>query len=91
MKEAGHEHWNYYDDQISSEATNESGFTVLPAGYRFDDGNYYNMGNNGNFWSSSEFSISGAWRRELDYENSGVYRYYSDKQGGFSIRCLRDD
>jgi hypothetical protein len=34
MKEEGHEHWNYYSDEITEETTNESGFTGLPAGYR---------------------------------------------------------
>ena len=32
MKESGHEHWNYYSDEISQATTNESGFTVLPGG-----------------------------------------------------------
>ena len=34
MKEAGLDHWNYYSDEITEEATNESGFTGLPAGFR---------------------------------------------------------
>jgi len=34
MKEAGLDHWNYYSDEITEEATNESSFTGLPAGFR---------------------------------------------------------
>ena len=87
MKEAGLEHWN----SPNTGATNESGFTVLPAGYRYSSSGTYNyMGSSGSFWSSSEYSISLAWRRELDYNSSTVYRSYDGKQGGFSIRCLKD-
>ena len=83
--------WNYYSDEITEEATNESGFTGLPAGYRdLDNGTYDSAGNGGYFWSSSEFGSSDAWTRVLYYYGSGVYRLYGGKQGGFSIRCLGD-
>ena len=91
MKESGHEHWNYYNDQITSEASNESGFTGLPAGDRYDyNGSYNYVGIFGYFWSSSETSSSNAWYRKLDYNSSNVYRYAAYKQNGFSIRCLGD-
>jgi len=68
-----------------------SGFTGLPAGYRFSSsGIYYYMGNYGYFWSSSESSSYYAWNRLLDYSNSNVARSFSSKQFGFSIRCLGD-
>ncbi len=91
MKEAGLEHWNYYSDEITEEATNESGFTGLPAGYRASySGAYYDVGNLGSFWSSSEYNSSYAWYRLLTYSYSNVHRYYYHKLYGFSIRCLGD-
>ena len=91
MKEAGLEHWNYYSDQISSEATNESGFTGLPAGYRSSSsGGYYDMGFFGYFWSSTEYTSVGVWFRWLGFHTSGVGQIVDNKQFGFSIRCLRD-
>jgi uncharacterized protein (TIGR02145 family) len=64
-------------------ATNESGLTFLPAGYRYSSSGTYNyMGSSGSFWSSSEFSSNLAWRRELDSNSSTVYRSYDGKQGG---------
>ena len=91
MKEAGLEHWNYDSDQISLEATNESGFTGLPAGHRnTNSGDYIYMGFYGYFWSSTENGSDLAWRRYLIHYSSGVARDTFGKPNGFSIRCLRD-
>jgi len=87
MKEAGLEHWN----SPNTGATNESGFTGLPAGYRYSSsGFYYSMGSNGSFWSSSDGSSNDAWHRELGYGSSNVSRYVNSKRISFSIRCLGD-
>jgi uncharacterized protein (TIGR02145 family) len=92
MKEAGLEYWDYYNDQISLEATNESGFTGLPAGHRnTNTGDYIYMGFYGYFWSSTETSSDLAWRRYLFYYSSGVARDTFGKPNGFSIRCVTDD
>ena len=87
MKETGLDHWN----SPNTGATNESGFTGLPAGYRSStNGAYGNMGNYGYFWSSSEGNSDYAWSRRLYSNYSYVYRYSNYEQNGFSIRCLRD-
>jgi uncharacterized protein (TIGR02145 family) len=88
MKEAGFGHWN----SPNTGATNESGFTGLPAGYRYySTGVYYGMGDYGYFWSSTEYSSNFAWYRELNYDYSEVDRGSISKRNGFSVRCLRDD
>jgi len=89
MKEEGHEHWSYWSDEITEEATNASGFTGLPAGSH-GNGVYSYMGIYGYFWSSSEGNSYNAWSRGLAYDGSGVNRYNFNKQHGFSIRCLGD-
>ncbi|MBT5364235.1 MAG: hypothetical protein HOL10_08230, partial [Candidatus Marinimicrobia bacterium] len=87
MKETGTSHWN----SPNTGATNESGFTAFPGGYRaYSNGNYYGIGSNGWFWSSSEFNSYRAWLRLLRYDSSGVYRGYDDKEDGCSVRCVRD-
>ena len=87
MKETGLDHWN----SPNTGATNESGFTGLPAGYRSStNGAYGNMGNYGYFWSSSDGNSGYAWSRRLYSNYSYVYRYSNYEQNGFSIRCLRD-
>ena len=87
MKETGTSHWN----SPNTGATNESGFTAFPGGYRLDNDGYYgSIGSFGYFWSSSESSSYYAWERELYYYSSEVYRYDDDKRSGFSVRCVRD-
>jgi len=87
MKETGTEHWN----SPNTGATNESGFSARPGGYRnYYDGYYYYMGDGGGFRSSTENNSSTAWHRSLNYNNSGVFRAYSSKDTGFSVRCIRD-
>ena len=72
-------------------ATNESGFSGLPGGFRSYEGVFAEMGNYGYWWSSTEGSSStNAWRRYLCYNNGGVHRYYSANRIGMSVRCVMD-
>jgi uncharacterized protein (TIGR02145 family) len=71
-------------------ATNESGFSGLPGGGRYDDGTYLSIGNYGTWWSSTENSATNAWYRGLNYFNGFSYPYDLNKRSGFSVRCLRD-
>ena len=65
-------------------------YTALPGGYRNNNnGNYNNMGNNGNYWSSTENNSNNAWNRNLNYNNSEVNRDNNNKKNGFSVRCVR--
>lgn len=86
LKEEGTTHWN----SPNTGATNESGFTALPGGYRIYSGSYGDMGYRGFYWSSTEIDSFGAWSRILDYSYSAVYRYDGGKHHGCSIRCIRD-
>jgi uncharacterized protein (TIGR02145 family) len=72
-------------------ATNSSGFTGLPGGYRFNFGSFSSIGKFGYWWSSSESSAANAWYRDLGYLNGYALRYFGlGKTNGFSVRCLRD-
>ncbi|MCD4726645.1 MAG: hypothetical protein K8R46_03215, partial [Pirellulales bacterium] len=86
MKEAGTSHWN----SPNTGATNSSGFTALPGGYRGSSGSFGYLGRYGYWWSSTEYSGAGAWARHLTYGYGRVRRYGYDKAGGFSVRCLKD-
>ena len=74
----------------NTDATNESGFTGLPAGFRIYIGSFNSIGINGNWWSSSEYNSTYAWYRFLGYNGGNAYSYSNDKRDGFSLRCLRD-
>jgi uncharacterized protein (TIGR02145 family) len=71
-------------------ATNESGFTGLPGGYRRNSGFFDFIGNSGYWWSSSEFSTAKAWARPLYFHVGSAYRYNGNNTDGYSVRCLRD-
>ena len=86
LKEAGTTHWS----PPNTGATNESGFTALPGGYRNLSGYFNHMGLIAYFWSSTEYFSTNAWYRDLHYYNSQVGRYDFNKHYGFSIRCVRD-
>lgn len=86
LKETGTIHWG----SPNTGATNESGFTALPGGYRSNNGEFYNIGFLGFWWSATEEFANSALMRNLDLGNSQVYSYLTYKEMGFSVRCLRD-
>jgi uncharacterized protein (TIGR02145 family) len=93
MKEKGIAHWNIHD----SDVTNETGLTLLPGGYRLDNGTFSDIGKYCYQWSSTELFwdfnqnyTHFSWGRYLSYYLSDVYRYYFNKKYGFSVRCLKD-
>ncbi len=71
-------------------ATNSSGFSGLPGGFRFYSGTFYGIGDYGYWWSSTEFNTSYSWYRGLSYVNGNVFRTKYYKSVGLSCRCLRD-
>lgn len=85
LKETGTTHWT----PPNTDATNESGFTALPGGYRdYNDGTFRNDGYYSYWWSSTANGASYALYRGLNYT---VYvDGYCFKQFGFSVRCVRD-
>jgi len=71
-------------------ATNESGFSGLPGGARYNDGSFNDIGDYDFWWSSTEASSTDAWGRYLNYSVVNSFRQVLDKRNGFSVRCLRD-
>ena len=86
MKESGTVHWR----SPNTSATNESGFSGLPGGYRYSFGHYIDMGNYAYFWSSTEYHTNYAWSRGLDFNLSVAGRNGSHKKEGISVRCIKD-
>jgi uncharacterized protein (TIGR02145 family) len=85
LKEAGLSHWQ----NPNTGGTNESGFTALPSGSRYND-TYSYLGEGDFFWSTSESISNYAWMRLMDYNNSKLDKWYYHKSNGYSVRCLKD-
>lgn len=75
---------------VDGNGTNESSFSGLPGGLRYDSGSFKYVASIGNWWSSSKRGAVNAWYRNLDYSVGFLSRRLSNKRSGFSIRCLRD-
>jgi len=88
LKETGTLHWN----SPNTGATNSSGFSALPGGFRHLDGSFYSIGVEGYWWSSTEHHNNEdvAWVRKLAYTNSNLDRAAFDAHAGYSVRCIRD-
>jgi uncharacterized protein (TIGR02145 family) len=73
-------------------ATNESGFTAVPGGYRDPDGSFSLIGSHGIWWSSfkDEENVDYAWRRGVTYNLNVLFQGSYPKNSGYSVRCLRD-
>jgi uncharacterized protein (TIGR02145 family) len=101
LKEAGTAHWT----EFNSDATNETGFTALPAGYRqdintkskigdstyvFRAGSFYNIGNSADFWTSTTKNTTDAYGYNILKTGSGCYKLIFKKKLGFSVRCVKN-
>jgi len=87
MKSIGTAYWN----SPNTGATNESGFSALPGGYRNLDGSFTNVILvNAVFWSATDFDNTNAWNRYLSKDNDDVNRLYYNKSVGASVRCLKN-
>jgi uncharacterized protein (TIGR02145 family) len=75
----------------NSGATNESGFTALPAGYRKYNGTFNSIENLGFWWSDKENIAGNTWPRILDYTDSDVSSVeIFGVEMGYSVRCVKD-
>ena len=68
-----------------------SGFAALLAGVRFSDGEFFDLGRDGYYWSSTENDAADAWLYWFYSDFQSLLRNYYDKGRGFSVRCLKDD
>jgi len=71
-------------------ATNSSGFSGLPGGYRTSFGTYVYIGYEGNWWSSEELDTTYAWSRYVRNDGGYLTTLNSSKGNGFSIRLIKD-
>ena len=88
MKQTGTAYWI----SPNIDATNESGFLALPAGYRWDGGGVFdNKGTAGLWWTATEADDTDNAKMRAVYNYSGeVSNYGFLKKLGYSVRCVKD-
>jgi len=89
LKETGKGYWN----SPNIGASNESGFTALPSGYRDSEGNFIEIGNLSRFWSTSEVTLGRFGRMPIDIKNDSKSVFaWGGLHSSFalSIRCVKD-
>lgn len=84
LKEDGTSHWG-----ITNEASNSTGFTALPGGYRQNNSSSY-LASGGFWWTNFEGDVVSSIYRAMFSFNNGVERSTNSKGLFFSVRCLKD-
>ena len=73
------------------QSNNSSGFSALPGGSRFYDGDFYHpVGRYGDWWSATESVPSSSYNRGLLNSHDGLGRLANRKECGYSVRLVRD-
>ena len=86
LKEIGTSHWK----NPNVDATNVTGYTALPGGYRTNIGEYVNIGNYGNWWSTTSVITNVANYRYIYFGNGAVTKSFVNQKYGLSVRCLKN-
>jgi uncharacterized protein (TIGR02145 family) len=85
LKETGTIHWL----KPNIGATNETGFTALPVGFRSFAGLFFYRSNSA-WWSSTSETAISAWYQSIQYDYSEIIPFSNSKAFGFSVRCVKD-
>ncbi len=85
LKQAGTTYWQ----APNTGATNETGFTALPGGYRSLHGIYSGIKASGWFWSTSDDAPL-AWGQSVHFDSDSLVNWGYNKSAGVSVRCLKD-
>ncbi len=86
MKSTGTSLWN----SPNTGATNSSGLSILPGGFRYNDGRFSGVRNDADLWTATSSSEPYGWQRYLTCSSAYGYRVYGFKEYGFSVRCIVD-
>jgi uncharacterized protein (TIGR02145 family) len=86
LKESSVTFWNY----PNVAATNESGFTALPGGWRMTNGEFWNVGYAGVWWSATQRTTSSAWGLIIYSNYSEAFSSTYNNHWGLSVRCIKN-
>jgi uncharacterized protein (TIGR02145 family) len=76
--------------ETNIDATNASGFSALPSGFRSSNGSFANAGYLGFYWTSTDYSSNSAYSSILYYNSANLRSNGNNKRTGFAVRCIQD-
>lgn len=86
LKETGIGHWL----DPNAGATNETGFTALPAGSRWDFCFFNFLTYDCFWWSASQYDNDNAYYRQIEFTYPDMYSGSTYKHCGLSVRCVKN-
>jgi uncharacterized protein (TIGR02145 family) len=89
LKERGTHHWN----APNVGASNKSGFSAVPNGYRHSQGDYWHQGYYGFYWTATWWVDPGPYAYFIQLTNDIPEVFttvFNEKKFGHSIRCIKD-
>lgn len=87
LKEIGFSKW----ESPNEGATNSSGFTAVPGGFRSIKGLFYSSGEYANFWTSTaEDNTNTSFYRTLKHDMEQMYRHNNNMKLGLAVRCVKN-
>jgi uncharacterized protein (TIGR02145 family) len=82
--------WRGTDQGTKLQEQGTHHFNASLAGFRMANGTYNYIESSGTFWTSTEYDVGTGWYRGIGTE-TGIHRFYYNKEMSFSVRCVRND
>ena len=92
------EEWTLFTESLGAKEYTATKFMLLKrdieksvlGGWRTNNGNFYNLEENGYYWTSTENVDKFAWYRYIFYNQTELMRNYHKKEMAFSVRCIKE-
>ncbi len=86
LREVGTAHWT----SPNTGATNSSGFTGLPGGYRYSSGTFGTIHDRGLWWTATQQNSVNAAYRYVGFDFASVVASSANLKAGYSLRLVKD-
>lgn len=84
--------YNTYSSTNQTYETYETGFSAFSGGHRENYyTSFYGIGEQGNWWSTTEYDSNNAWYRNMNSYSTHVSKDNLNKNLGYSVRCIKGD
>jgi len=86
LKDTGYVYWR---EENILHTTNETGWSGRGGGMRDANGNFIELRESGNWWSSEDHWKYDTWGHQLGYNHGYFLNIGSENDLGFSVRCIQ--